>query len=308
MYRVRVSVGGSCTPGETVYVRDLLQAGPAYDMTNLGEVPCGSEFLLKNMQTGSYVMQARNAKFGSNGEIAAAANVFGALVTFDVGESNRNLALSMAHGVSVEGRVVAAQGSAPLPLDKIKVRSAGSPGILILENTAPARAVDAEGRFRWDNLAPGPRGLLVDGLGTEFYIKQVRLRGIPIRGWLMDFPSDGTVEIEIDSQPAGIHGSVRNGDKPVANADVALLSWPLMEGSDPDDRTLVRHLTADAEGNFQAAGLAPGEYRIFAVTRSDLEQSQLPAVWTRLATTAEKVTLTRGGISEVTLKVTDPSR
>jgi hypothetical protein len=56
------------------------------------------------------------------------------------------------------------------------------------------------------------------------------------------------------------------------------------------------------------AGLAPGEYRIFAVTPDNQGAAGDPVAWQRLLDAAQKLVLSRGNTRAVTLRPSDPTR
>jgi hypothetical protein len=58
----------------------------------------------------------------------------------------------------------------------------------------------------------------------------------------------------------------------------------------------------DDQGRFQISGLAPGEYRVIALTRNIMNTQ----VSNRLLMRAEKVILERGGSQSVSLKIVEP--
>lgn len=297
-YRARVTVGGECPPGEIVTLHEVIapQAGMIQEAREAGQVACGSEFLLRNLQPGSYALHAGLGKDSERGR---------ANIRFTVGENNLSLALTVARGSTIEGRVIAAEGAGPLPFETFAVSAMPLEGTLsILSDMLPAR-IDASGRFHFENVLPWPRVIKSPSLSNQFYIKEVRYRGNVAPDGLFDFTGAGPLEVVIDSQPAAVTGTVRNQDKPVAGADVFLIRWPV-----PQERLAwdVRRITTDSEGYFQVLGLVPAEYRIFSVMPVDRAAAQEPAAWSRLLSRAEKLTLSRGASQSLTLRPSDPAR
>jgi hypothetical protein len=62
---------------------------------------------------------------------------------------------------------------------------------------------------------------------------------------------------------------------------------------------------ADDQGRFQIGGLAPGDYRVFALTE-DLRRRLGTEEFARLLNRAEKVTVERGSSQSVSLKIVEP--
>jgi hypothetical protein len=58
-------------------------------------------------------------------------------------------------------------------------------------------------------------------------------------------------------------------------------------------------------GRFKIGGLAPGEYRVFAMT-DDLRRALGTEELTRVLNRAEKVTVERGSSQSVSLKIVEP--
>ncbi len=84
---------------------------------------------------------------------------------------------------------------------------------------------------------------------------------------------------------------------------VFVAKWPSLE-------TTPRPVTGDNGGNFQITGLEPGEYRVLAVPSTPLPDGQQISspMLTKLWSSAEKVTVERGGSQNVMLKLSDPLR
>jgi hypothetical protein len=289
LYRVHVLLdSASCPSGAQLQLLDTIIELAA--TTSHGPIPC-APFLLTHVAPGAY-------------ELQLTAGAAGVAVRYTVAEQNLELPVALTRGATLPGMIVPAEGATDIPLSDFHISF--SPITSIPSADVQPHAVDDRGRFEFSNIRPGlRRKVRVDGLGTEFYIRQVRYRGVAAPGEIIEFDGTGSLEIEIDRSPAALTGTVMNRDKAVANADVVFLRWP---AAPEDDRDAVRHITADGEGRFRINGIVPGEYRIFAVTAEDRDASERPFAWQRLLTRAEKITLGRGASRDVTLQPDDPAR
>jgi hypothetical protein len=112
----------------------------------------------------------------------------------------------------------------------------------------------------------------------------------------------GQMDLLIDDKPATITGSVAGHDKVSGRVMVVAVKWPVSPES-PTQALLntASGTVADDQGRFQIVGLAPGEYRVLAVTTGDLALVPPDTV-----NRAEKVTLERGGSQSVSLKIIEP--
>ncbi len=295
LYRAHVSIGGACERGDEIPIRATLQFGPTSWTNDLGSFRCGSDFLMRDLAPGNYLLIARLGR--------EAATRVSAVARFEVRESNMEIPMTLQRGVTMNARFVAVEGAGKLPMDRLGVQLIGANIPNYAGEIGPYRP-DAEGRFRIENVMPGLREPAMIGLDNEYYVKQIRLQGRPLAG-AIDFLADGNLEFEIDSNPSTLSGSVRNNDRPVGDATMLFAPWPYTPGVYMDQ---MRQVVVDDKGEFQVPGLVPGEYRVFAVANSDVSRATAPANLQRLLTSAQTVKLARGGTQTVTLRLTDPGR
>lgn len=290
LYRVYVNLDKtSCPPGSPFTVTENLLRFQSNE-PRLPKLPCGP-FLLTHVTPGDYDIELRA------GNLAASAR-------YTVTEQNMEVPLRLSDGTTMHGTLKRAEGAEDLPFGSLKISFAPIAGGIPMAETQ-GHDVDEKGRFEFPNLQSKRRKVQVAGLGSEYFIKEVRYRGTVQRGNIFYYTGEGELEIEIGRSPASIGGSVMNGDKPLPGADVVFMRWPAIPD---DDRDAIRHISADADGRFQVAGIVPGEYRLFAVAAKDRSLAEQPAPWQRLVSRAEKLTLTRGASQNLTIQVSDPAR
>jgi len=293
--RVYVNLdSSSCPQGEQMSGTETAMFAQGSNGYPIGPLPCGP-ILVTHVTPGRYQISLTAGK---------APNAVSVIVQYTVTGTNLELPARLGKGTALYGTVLAAKDAGDLPLSTFRVSFAPISGGIPLAEVQP-HEVDAKGRFVFPNTLVGHRRLVVSGLGTDFYVKEVRMADQPAPGNIFDYDSSGELTVEIGRSPASLSGIVMKSDKSVPGADVVFMRWP----AEPlDDREAIRHITADAEGRFQISGIVPGAYRVFAVAGADSELAQQPAAWERLTARAETLTLARGGSQTLTMQVSDPAR
>jgi hypothetical protein len=96
-----------------------------------------------------------------------------------------------------------------------------------------------------------------------YHVKEIRFSGIAVAENAITMNQDAAgslLEIVIDDKPGMISGTVTEGDKPVRQPIVLAIKWSIASAGRGCGRK------SDDRGNFQIAGLAPGEYRVSAIS------------------------------------------
>jgi hypothetical protein len=297
-YRIHVNFApGNCPPGEKARVQFRLAAGDQIT----GEAPCGSDFLIRNVQPGSYELQlsaGRTAETRVQGKVAV-----------EVRDRNLDLPAALERGVDLDGRVIiadetVADGAAP-PLNELTVQVQLVDGAIF--GSQPLNP-DPQGQFHLVNLPLGRQSVSLLRARGGFYLREIRYNGHaqPDNAFTLDPNSAAQLlELVIDNRPAAITGVVEDDDNPVNKPYVVVTRWPYSAGM---LNLSLRKIGGGDDGRFQFRGLSPGEYRILAVSDANKDQLNQPGVLDRLLPAAEKITLDRAGIQDVHLKLTDPFR
>lgn len=291
-YRAHLSVqSGDCAPGE----KWNFSAIP--ELPGLGQtVPCGKEFLVKHLPPGSYSFAlSTNGRPGEKREWAVA--------TGEVTDHNLEVALTMSPGTDISGRMIGAEGVTLPPLKAMLMIFAGPAQL-----TTGAASLDAAGNFRISG-RPGERSRIsVIGLGDKFYVKEIRYNSlIAADGAFTPLAGSPTIlEIVVDDNAGTIGGSVDGYEQVSGRVAAVAVKWPLPPEVSASNVLLASaNSTADDKGRFKIGGLAPGEYRVFAMT-DDLRRALGTEELTRVLNRAEKVTVERGSSQSVSLKIVEP--
>ena len=291
----------NCLADERVQISALIVASPLTAMYASSEGACGEEVLL-SFPPGSYGLVLRH---GDEPDRSIAG------LTFEVVNKDLNLTASLARVTNIEGRLVAADGAGKITFEKLKIMpvEVTRTGPYYGEYPGPV-PVDSGGHFQLVSRSPFGKFLIwlmpPDGAGD--YAKEIRFNGRVVTGdpITLDGRSGAqSLEIVVDDQPATVTGVVTDGDHPVSKPFVFLTKWPM-----PAELAYVRPQGADGDddGQFRFTDMVPGEYRAIAVSESNRDVLDEPGVLQRFLNNAETITLTRGGVQTMTLKLVDPSR
>jgi len=294
-YRARVSMVG-CKPAD---LPRLIVANSNDGQATLGgdtiavlqafspQVSSCEDVLVTGLKPGSYTFRLLSA-------------LGWAAAPVEVANKNLEVSLALAAGVDISGRIVAGEGVNLPALDKVGIVLVGAE---TGATNAKASSPDAKGAFLARNVMGPSHRVSVSGLGDKYYVKEVRQDGRAAPDGVVRLYQGSQLEIVIDDQPAAITGSVTEGDKPFIQPLVFAAKWPSLE-------VIGRPVTGDNDGKFQITGLEPGEYRVLAVQSASLPDGQQISapMLAKLWSSAEKVTVDRGGSQSVSLKLSDPLR
>jgi hypothetical protein len=293
-YRVRLSIpSDGCAPEEKLLLdAQMLQ----FRASAGGQVPCGGDFVLRNLQPGSYVLYLF--------DVGKAEHRKRVVMPFEVVDRNFDIKVSLTTGPDISGRITIADGAqGPVPATvKLVMQTQGQ--VEFTDERQPVTP-DADGNFRFSEVPLARERLMVSGLGAGYYVKEARYNGIALTDGIL--VTDGTspsqsLEIVLDDKPATVSGTVTVGDKPVGKPYVVLVRW----SATPENIFLAtKRTTGDDSGQFRFAGLAPGEYRVLSVPQQIVPRLDEPGVLFRMLSVADTVNVDRDATQNVPLKLTD---
>ncbi|HEY3440430.1 MAG TPA: carboxypeptidase-like regulatory domain-containing protein [Paludibaculum sp.] len=289
MYRARVDMpDATCKPNDLLGVHIRNQPNPGAG-TSLGQVPCGASFIMRGLPPGSYGLEVGGAGGRATAEMTIA-------------KANIALSVPLERGVTIEGKVTAL-GSTPLDLTQIRLLLKTVDWVVL---NAPV-TVDAGGHFRLERVTLRDYQLLDQGIPPSHYLRSIHYNGTRLEGNRLSLNSYALahkLELVVDDQPASVGGTVRAGTKQVSRPWVVLSRWPV--GNDVFSGAM--SIAGDDEGRFSFLGLAPGEYRMVAVSMEAKRELERPNVLEQLLRSAPKLTLAERQAQSIELKLSTPVR
>lgn len=296
-YRVHASVEATgCGPEDLAQIglRSSLQA----TTERLGEVPCGTEFLVTGVEPGTYRLSAYVEKSGS--PISGSAS-------FTIKDKAAEVSIPLARGVELEVRVVAPEGG-KFDFKRVRLRLRPVDGI------GPTSASllgppDAEGKFRIPSLEVGEHQIVVYGIGGAYgyCVQEIHYNRVPVPDRILRVNGQSMshlLEIVVGDKPATISGTVGDADHRARRPHVLLAKWPVVGNV----YNAVLTSAGDEDGRFQISGLSAGEYRILAVMAEDKDALDEPNVLERILARGEKIILSANGFQNVRLEPANPRR
>jgi hypothetical protein len=159
-----------------------------------------------------------------------------------------------------------------------------------------------DGRFTAKVLPYGPKEVeLPLSYTTPSYVSEVLYNGSVLKDRMLEpniYATSHSLVIKISDKPASLRGTVLSVSKVIPNSLVILLPWPLRFRGDE----LIYYTTTADNGTFTFAILAPGSYRLLAVTMDSWNgEMQKPGALQTFAQTGSLVELKENDKAEITL-------
>jgi hypothetical protein len=249
----------------------------------------GGSFLIEDVPPGAYYLTA----FYSQGR----PRISGRMPLDVSGRDVEGAVLLTGGGVRVTG-VLRAEGSGvALKGASVSLAPAEGPALAGLSG-----AVNENGSFQLEDVPRDRFLFMFSGLPESHYVKSARAGGQDALDGLdlARFGSGVEVEVVLGANAGVIEGQVSGDDgKPVAGAAVVLSPDPAR----PSRPFLYRTAFTDSMGRVRVAGLAPGDYRLYAYEEEAGAGSGLRAWLAQPPAEAVKVSAAGGGVQTVSLKL-----
>lgn len=254
--------------------------------------------------TGTFEIQGvRPGSYNLVAQVFDGQNRMSARLPVDVGEGDvTDLTVTPVPGSDLSG-VVRVQDKASVDLQDLRIQlSPREIGPFGGFGTSP---VQADGKFTVSNLTAGQYDLSVGGLSDNAYVKAVRYGEADALASGLDLTggSAGLLDIVISPNGAAISGSVAGDDgNPKSGATVLLV--PTADRHQRLD--LYKTANSDQSGAFRFAGVAPGDYLLFALEDHERGAEYDPKYVEQFASQAEKLSVREGATDTKALKLLAP--
>ncbi|MEO8591693.1 MAG: carboxypeptidase-like regulatory domain-containing protein [Candidatus Solibacter sp.] len=284
--------GDECRNGEKLAVTEAFRTARGGQVQHrLATTACANGLYVAGFPAGTWRLMLRL-------DGSSALNPPTALLDFTVKDENLELDVPFMRGVTVDGALVAAEGTALPDMTKVRVGLRPNDGFLAtMESSAPA-LLDQEGRFQVQEVRLTTQTVRVTGLDAGHYVKEIRYNGALAAADEITLQSGAMahkVNIVLDDKPGAIIGSVLSGEQPVSGAVIIARRWPPAK-----EQSGLAGGRSDAMGQFRVGGLAPGEYHVIALRT--LGRGQDESIERALAA-APKTEVTASGVASLRLEV-----
>jgi hypothetical protein len=251
---------GQCPDGEMFALALVQEYGRSFIGRAGTSLPCRTPFVIHNVSPGSYQLQA----WIQGGSLMDREN---ARMPVVVADEDVQLTLPAGPPHHLQGKIELPESFPPDRRSELKVVIRPVGKMPFLEESIPV-LVDQQGSFVVPMSQPGESELALQGLKLPFYVKQVSYNGTRLPGTILaldPYTPKHSIEVTISDRPATVEGSVTVKGDPAPGTRVLVSRWPLvLKGGYP----VFVSCRTDGKGHFKQSGLAPGVYRVAAVSDS----------------------------------------
>jgi hypothetical protein len=155
-------------------------------------------------------------------------------------------------------------------------------------------ATSSDGVFTIPSVAWPRHEVIMSLVDSGLAVKEIRYNRQLVSDGTITLVPGAPLEVFVDDKPASVFGTT------APRARVLLVKWPLIgiEGA-----PYQYEAWSDTNGHYRIDSLAAGEYRVIA-TQGAVEEPKLKRLWP----SATKVSLQRGELREIELKLSDLPR
>jgi hypothetical protein len=296
LYRVQGRIVGG-VPQDLVNVRVSLMSRsgePAFFAGGGAAVGPDGNFQITRVQPGSYYLTAERTGRQGSGRIGR--------ISVDVtGADATGLVLPLVEPMSVSGAIrIEGDQKAALPRLTVRLLPIDGSG----SSSQNARVAES-GTFKLDSVPADNYYLDFGGLPEGAYVKSVRMGNQELLDKGIDLTSARagvSLEVVLSPRAGSVGGTVTGEGKPAAGSFVVMLADPVR----PGQPSLNKSATADQDGRFALGGVAPGDYKLYALEEAQPELVRDPGLTKPLESKAVKVRVEESGAEQVELKIIKP--
>lgn len=289
-----VPISSSCTSDESISVDMRVVSGlSAMVGSAVGAVPCGNEFFLRGVASGTYQLElALLDRKRENRETGT--------LSFNVVDRDVKIYVPIVRGVDVHGEFICPDSDAKPDMTRmhISLRPLGWAGFF----GDQSNPIDGKGHFFIPNVATREQHLEISNVPPPYFVKEIRYAGHKVlEDAFLPVPSNqsNSLQIFFDDKPATVWGIVTNSKRPVKGSKVFLVRHPY------NKKMPIFTTSSDDDGKFTFGVIPPGEYRILAIGAASREKFEHSDALEATLSRAENMTLGPSEFRNLSLKTTE---
>ncbi len=263
-----------CSDSGTLTVLLVHRYGAVMATRGHAKLPCKGPFTVANVAPGTYDL----AVWISGQHISQRASAHSEVVMQD---DDIEITVQPRLPISLNGRLEFSNpatdaASRQRMTEGLQVRLSPTKALGFAEER-PAHTA-ADGSFAVSLIPSSEIRISLLGLSAPYYLKEIFYNGSRLHGAVFQpnlYAMEHSLALVVGEDGATISGSVLSDGKPLPEAVVVAVPWPLRY---EEDFPVFTPATCDAQGRFEMKAVPPGRYRFVAVAPSAAAQIHAPGV------------------------------
>jgi protocatechuate 3,4-dioxygenase beta subunit len=256
-----------------------------FGMQTGAAVQPNGNFDMKSIVAGSYCLIVRQG--GQRG-------LFARQTITVKNEDINGVVLSVSAGIEVQGSITI-DGTPPANLPRVFVRLESVDGMMGSQN--PEMKPDST--FTIANVFPGPYNVVVQGVSQQMYVKSLQYGNQDVSNGKIQVGEAGSaLGVTLGTDPGQVSGTVQAS----SGGPAARFTGIVAAAGGNEDRRDLQRIFGGQDGSFRAAGLAPGDYKVFIFEGDNFQDLQNTDLRHLLEDKAASVTVHAGGNETVQVR------